>query len=107
MDVITQHIYDSDDYHTLDGIDGPLNLASIKGIIDANGGSGKPVWITETGWTSNGVGEEGREIGTTARRQGCDPEQVTHVEHVSPMVGTHPPQCHCLRSAHRYSACNG
>ncbi len=57
IDIITQHIYDSDAFNTLDGLDGPLNLGSIKGIIDANGGGSKPFWMTETGWTSNSVGE--------------------------------------------------
>lgn len=57
LDVVTHHQYSDDAYGTLDALDGPLNVASVKKIIDANGGGSKPFWLTETGWTSNDVGE--------------------------------------------------
>lgn len=57
LDIVTHHQYSDDAYGTLDALDGPLNVASVKKIIDSNGGGSKPFWLTETGWTSNDVGE--------------------------------------------------
>ncbi len=57
LDVITHHAYGDNAYAVLNTLDGPLNVASVKKIIDQNGGGSKPFWLTETGWTSNEVGE--------------------------------------------------
>lgn len=66
LDVITHHIYKQPDsaMRALDGWvwpwEGPWPSGSVKAVIERHGGRGKPVWLTETGYTSQDVGEAGQ-----------------------------------------------
>lgn len=61
LDVITHHLYKRDPADFFANLDGRVwfwNGSNVKRVIERNGGRGKPVWLTETGWTSSSVGEQ-------------------------------------------------
>lgn len=62
FDIITHHMYKEPDSElaSLDGFVWFWDGGNVKSVIERNGGRGKPVWLTETGWTSNRVGEQGQ-----------------------------------------------
>lgn len=62
FDIITHHMYKEPDslLRSMDGFVWFWDGGSVKSVIDRNGGRGKPVWLTECGWTSDKVGETGQ-----------------------------------------------
>ncbi len=69
LDFVTHHVYDSDGHRDVgDRLDGSTVFGSRPSLWDAvnpsveevlkeSGRWGKPVWLTETGWDTGGVGE--------------------------------------------------
>jgi hypothetical protein len=57
IDIVTQHIYDSDANGVLNLLDGKPQLKpSVKYILD-HYGRGQEVWLTEVGWSQPGTSE--------------------------------------------------
>lgn len=64
LDVVTQHFYAAcaEDVAVDKLVDGEffgstMTHDSLRGVLLAHGGAGKPVWLTETGWQSQDIGE--------------------------------------------------
>lgn len=69
LDFITHHVYDSDGHRDVgDRLDGSTVFGdrpslwdvvnpSVEEVLESAGATGKPVWLTETGWGSSSVGE--------------------------------------------------
>jgi hypothetical protein len=72
IDVVTHHVYDGDGYRDVtEKLDGstsaanhpslwPLIPPSVREVLKRAGARAKPFWLTETGWESHRVGEEGQ-----------------------------------------------
>ena len=65
IDVVTQHFYatDAENLAVQKLTDGEffgstMTHDSLRGVLTESGAIGKPVWLTETGWPSQDIGEE-------------------------------------------------
>ena len=62
FDIITHHMYKEPDslLASMDGFVWFWDGGNVKSVIERNGGRGKPVWLTECGWTVRDKGEQGQ-----------------------------------------------